>query len=160
MTDDPDTLRFTNLMPKHTSIALMSLAERIRKLREAKGLSLDQLAAKAKISKTYLWQLERDVDGEKKPSADVLMRIANALSTTLAVVLGLETVTVDENPPVELPPSLQEFQRQMATLGTPLSDTDLRELALMKFRGGQPQTVSEWHQLFFVFSSSERRRTT
>ncbi len=70
----------------------MSLAEQIRKLREDKELSLDELAARAKISKTYLWELERDTESTKKPSADVLMRIATALSTTLADLLSLETV--------------------------------------------------------------------
>jgi len=136
----------------------MSLAENIRKLRESKGLSLDELATKAGISKTYLWELERDTTGAKKPSADVLMRIAAALSTTLAVVLGLETVTVPENPPVELPPSLLEFQKQMELLNKPLTEADLRDLAMMKFRGGQPQTVGEWHQLFLLLSSSVERR--
>ena len=47
----------------------MSLAEKIRKLREAKELSLDDLADKAGISKTYLWELER--------SASILFTIAD-----------------------------------------------------------------------------------
>lgn len=134
----------------------MSLAERIRKLREEKELSLDELAAKAKISKTYLWELERDTEGSKKPSADVLLRIANALGTTLAALLALETVKVKEAT-VELTPSLKEFQNRMVTLGTPLSAEDLRDLAVMKFRGGQPQTAEEWQQLYFVLTQSTRK---
>lgn len=138
----------------------MSLAERIRKLREEKGLSIKGLADKAKISKTYLWELERDLEGTKKPSADVILRIATALSTTIAVVMGLETVTVDETAPVQLPKSLLEFQRQMEVLGTPLSPKDLRDLAVMQFRGGQPETAAQWHQLFFLFDSAKRKRDT
>ena len=55
----------------------MSLARRLREAREAAGLTLEELAEKAEVSKTYLWELEKDEAGEKKPSADVLLRVAN-----------------------------------------------------------------------------------
>jgi len=135
----------------------MSLAQRIRKLREGKELSLDELAARAKISKTYLWELERDTAGTKKPSADVLLRIATALSTTLADLLSLATVTIQQAA-VEVPPSLKEFQGRMAAQKTPLTEDDIRDLAVMRFRGGQPQTADEWHQLYLLLVNSTRRR--
>lgn len=135
----------------------MSLAERIRKIREDKGLSLDEVATKAKISKTYLWELERDTAGTKKPSADVLMRIATALSTTLAHLLSIATVQVQENA-VELPPALLEFRDRMAKQNSTLSDGDLQDLATMKFRGGQPQTADDWHQLYLLLLNTVRRR--
>lgn len=135
----------------------MALAEKLRKLRDDRGLSLDEVAEKAKISKTYLWELERDTDGSKKPSADVLLRIANALGTTLAQLLSLQTVQAAGGP-VELPPSLRQLAEQMRSLGTELSDDDLRDLAATKFRDRQPETVSEWHQLYLLLESSSRRR--
>ncbi len=135
----------------------MSLAEKIRNLREANDLSLDELAARAKISKTYLWELEQDTAGTKKPSADVLLRIATALSTTLADLLSLATVKIQQAA-VELPPSLKDFQNRMAAQNTPLTEEDLRDLAVMKFRGGQPQTADEWHQLFLLLVNSIRGR--
>ena len=67
----------------------MALAEQLRRFREKEGLSLDDLAAKADVSKTYLWELERDTAGEKKPSASVLLQIAKALSVTIADLLEL-----------------------------------------------------------------------
>lgn len=133
-----------------------NLASRLRKLREDRGLSLDDVAGKAGISKTYLWELERDAAGTKKPSADVLMRIAKALSTTLAELLALATVKAPEGP-VEIPPSLAEFRDRM---GEQLSPQDLQELAAMKFRGAQPQTADEWHQLYFALMNTTRRRPT
>jgi transcriptional regulator with XRE-family HTH domain len=133
-----------------------NLASRLRKIREDRGLSLDDVAGKAKISKTYLWELERDIAGTKKPSADVLLRIAQALSTTLAELLALETVKAPQGT-VEIPPSLSEFRDRM---GQQLSIQDLQELAAMKFRGSQPQTVDEWHQLYFVLMNTARRRPT
>lgn len=138
----------------------MGLAERLRQVREAEGLSLDELASKAGISKTYLWELEKDTAGDKKPSADVLLRIAAALSVTIADLLNLPTVQRPEGA-VELPSSLREFRDRMKKLGPPLSDQDLHDLALMKFRGGQPQTVDQWHQLYLaLIATSGRKRTT
>ena len=51
----------------------MALAKRITELREKAGLTIDELAKKATISKTYMWELEKDEAGAKKPSADVLL---------------------------------------------------------------------------------------
>lgn len=133
-----------------------TLAARLRKLRNDKGLSLDDVAGEAEISKTYLWELERDASGAKKPSAAVLLRIARALSTTLAELLALPTVSAPEGP-VELPQSLIDFRDQM---GDELSPQDLQELASMKFRGTQPQTADDWHHLYFVLTKIVRRRPT
>jgi transcriptional regulator with XRE-family HTH domain len=129
----------------------MSIAERLRRTRESKGLSLDELAARAEISKTYLWELEKDTAGEKQPSAKVLLRIAAALSVTIADLLALPTVQVADAQ-VELPASLQEFRDRMQQLKTPLNDQDLRDLAVTKFRGGQPDTVDEWHELYLALA--------
>jgi transcriptional regulator with XRE-family HTH domain len=134
-----------------------SLAQRLRSCREAAGLSLDELATKAKISKTYLWELEKDAAGEKKPSADILLRIASALSVTIADLLALPTVQVEADA-VELSPSLREFRDRMAKLGTPLAQQDLGDLALTKFRGGQPQTADEWHQLYLTLLATATKR--
>jgi transcriptional regulator with XRE-family HTH domain len=134
----------------------MSLADRLRKLREDKEMSLDDVARQAKISKTYLWELERDAEGVKKPSADVLLRIANALSTTLADLLSLPTVQT-EGGIIELPPGLTQLQERMTALGSPLAQDDLRDLAQMKFRG-QPQTADEWQQLYLLLSANAGRR--
>src|ERR1035441_1763462 len=117
----------------------MPLAEQLRRFREKEGLSLDDLAAKADVSKTYLWELERDTAGEKKPSASVLLQIAKALSVTIADLLELATTQVQDRA-VEIPKSLTDFQERMALLGTPLSDQDLHDLAMMRFRGGQPRS--------------------
>lgn len=134
-----------------------SLAERLRSCREAAGLSLDELATKAKISKTYLWELEKDTAGAKKPSAALLLRIASTLSVTIADLLALPTVQVKADA-VELSPSLGEFRDRMAKLGTPLAHQDLQDLALTKFRGGQPQTADEWHQLYLTLLVTAAKR--
>jgi transcriptional regulator with XRE-family HTH domain len=135
----------------------MSLAQKIRALRTQADMSLDDLATKAGLSKTYLWELEKDEAGAKRPSADVLLRIAKALSTTIAELLSLPTVQIKDSP-VEIPPSLREFQERMATLGNALTEPDLQDLATMRFRGGQPQTVDEWNQLYLTLVNTTRRK--
>jgi transcriptional regulator with XRE-family HTH domain len=143
-------------MPESTRYAYMSLASRIRELRESKDMTLEELASRASISKTYLWELEKDEAGAKKPSADVLLRLATALSTTIADLMSLPSVRVQESQ-VQIPPSLAEFQKRMKAMHTPLSSEDVRDLAVMKFRGGQPQTADEWHSLYLVLNASTRR---
>lgn len=135
----------------------MSLAERIRTLRTEAGLSLEELATKAGVSKTYLWELEKDEAGAKKPSADVLLRLANALSTTMAELLALPVVRAQASE-VQLPPALVEFGERMKIQGSELSPTDLRDLAMMRFRGGQPRTADEWMQVYLVFAQTARRK--
>jgi transcriptional regulator with XRE-family HTH domain len=132
-----------------TLFPAMSIARRLRQIRESHGLSLDDVATDANISKTYLWELEQDTAGEKRPSADVLVRIAAALSVTIADLLALPTTQV-RDAAAELPPSLREFRERMKKLGSPLSDPDVRDLALTKFRGRQPQTSDEWLQLYLT----------
>lgn len=131
----------------------MSLAERIRKAREKAGMTLDQLARTAGISKTYVWELEQDTEGSRKPSAELLLKIANALSITLADLMGLPSVKTD-NRTVEISESLREFVERMRRLKIELSDVEIRDLATTRFRGGQPKTADDWHDLYRVLRRS------
>ena len=108
----------------------MSLARRLREAREAASLTLEELAEQAEVSKTYLWELEKDQAGEKKPSADVLLRIANALSVTLAELLGLPTVQIKEKRTV-LSKSLLEFKERMAQVLQHVDEFQSAELGLV-----------------------------
>jgi transcriptional regulator with XRE-family HTH domain len=68
------------------SLATMSLADRIRFGRYAKGLGPDQLARDAKISRTALYQIE--CGKTATPRAGTLRRIALALGLTVEELLG------------------------------------------------------------------------
>lgn len=133
----------------------MSLAIRLREARAAAGLTLDQLAAEAQVSKTYLWELEHDEDGEKKPSASVLVKIAHALNTTIADILNLPTVKVNDRS-IDVSPTLVEFRRWMEGIGEPLTDEEFRDLATMRFRGGQPRAREDWHDLYRILNRTTR----
>ena len=56
------------------------LGVKIKELRKAKGLTLEQLAEQIGSGKSYIWGLENR--GVKRPSAEKLAAIARALDTT------------------------------------------------------------------------------
>lgn len=56
------------------------LGAKIKKLRKAKQLTLEQLAGQIGSGKSYIWELENR--GVKRPSAEKLAAIARALDTT------------------------------------------------------------------------------
>ncbi len=60
---------------------------RIRELREAKGLSQEELAFKVGVHRTYLGGIER---GERNPSLKNIDLIANALEISLAELFLFE----------------------------------------------------------------------
>lgn len=70
------------------------LGEKIRALREEKGLSLDKLAKLTESSKGYLWELEnRD---SPNPSIDKIDRIARELGVTVEFLLSGTVSTPDQ----------------------------------------------------------------
>src|SRR3954454_14877741 len=64
----------------------MTLAKRIRDCRYAKGWGPDELAIRAEISRTALYQIERG--RTEVPRAGTLRRIAQALDVPIEVLLG------------------------------------------------------------------------
>lgn len=54
------------------------LGTKLRQAREAAGLTQEQLAAKAGLSREYVSHLERD---EHSPTLDVLIRVCTAMDT-------------------------------------------------------------------------------
>jgi transcriptional regulator with XRE-family HTH domain len=57
----------------------------VRKLRQQKGLTQEQLAFEAEIDLTYVGGIER---GKRNPSLMVMARIAEALSVSLPKLLS------------------------------------------------------------------------
>lgn len=133
----------------------MSLAERLRAARKQVGLTLEQLAAAADVSKTYLWELEHDVESLKKPSADVLLKLVDPLRTSIADLLNEPVVTVNKAK-VAVSRSLDEFRNWMAQIGEPLSVEEFQDLAGMRFRGGQPKSKDDWHDLYRTLKRTTR----
>jgi transcriptional regulator with XRE-family HTH domain len=56
------------------------LGEKLRKLRIEKGFTLDSLAAKSGLSKSYIWELENRES--QRPSAEKLTSLADVFGLT------------------------------------------------------------------------------
>jgi transcriptional regulator with XRE-family HTH domain len=72
---------------KDVSKIAKKVGERIRLLRQQRGISQEQLAFKAGITPSYLGQIER---GEKSPTIDSLDKVATALNVTLEELFSFE----------------------------------------------------------------------
>lgn len=90
-------------------IAEDSVGGRIRLVRTKRGWSLEQLAEKAGISKSFLWEVERgsDIGGER------LLRVANALDASLDYLMRGQ-VSEDENrtSAIEIPAEVDELAKE------------------------------------------------
>jgi len=68
-------------VPKRAEAVAKAVGNRIRHLRQKKGLSQEALADEAGMHRTYMWGIER---GHRNPSLGHLTRIADALEVPLA----------------------------------------------------------------------------
>ena len=73
----------------YTQGLLDLIGRRVRALREAKRLSLDELAERACMSKTGLWEIEQ---GKNEPRAFTVIALAEALETTTDYLLRGEAL--------------------------------------------------------------------
>ncbi|HET7627443.1 MAG TPA: XRE family transcriptional regulator [Bacillales bacterium] len=62
----------------------MEFHENVRKMRKAKGLSLEDLSVKSGVSRSMLSKIER---GEKNPTIHVAAQVAEGLGTTISQLL-------------------------------------------------------------------------
>ncbi|WP_112961633.1 helix-turn-helix transcriptional regulator [Agrobacterium sp. lyk4-40-TYG-31] len=69
-----------------------TFGKKIKELRTARGLTLDQLATETGSSKSYIWELENK--NPPRPSAEKLAAIAVALGVTTDYLIGREEVTL------------------------------------------------------------------
>lgn len=126
----------------------MALSDQIKKRRLEKKLSLSELARLARVSKTYIFELETP-DGPR-PSAEVLYRMAFALGTSAAELLEKDI----PSPALELtdlPDGLRNF-----ALSQDLEDDDIKMLASIHYRGQEPRSENDWR---FIYESIKRSTT-
>src|SRR5207245_10769068 len=71
------------------------IAERVRELRAAHGLSLDALAGKSGVSRSMISVIER---GESSPTAVVLEKLAAGLGVTLASLFDAPAARTPSGP--------------------------------------------------------------
>jgi XRE family transcriptional regulator, aerobic/anaerobic benzoate catabolism transcriptional regulator len=131
--------------PRDSDLYLRRLGERVRTLRNQRGMSRKVLAQHAKVSERYLAQLEV---GKGNISIVLLRRIARAIGLPLT-----QLVREGAEPPLDLvlveqflerlsPPDLNEARDLLQHhFGEPSEDLRRRRIALIGLRGGGKSTL-------------------
>jgi len=89
---------------------MATVGDRIREIREAKGMNQDRLAAKAELSKGFLSDIENN---KRNPSSDNLLRIANVLGASLDYLMKGESSVDEQTRTVQIPPELSIAAQRM-----------------------------------------------
>jgi transcriptional regulator with XRE-family HTH domain len=115
------------------------IGTRIKILRKRKGWSLSDLASKAGIARSYLYQIEQ---GKSKPTQDKIQDLAKALDALPSELLG------EGSKVIEITPSLQRFADQVN-----LGSAEVQMLAQIEYRGRKPSTVREWYAIYSIIKA-------
>jgi len=144
----------------------MSLAQRIRDQRYLKGWGPEELASRASISRTALYQIESG--RTEQPRAATLRRIAQALDLPTETLLGphLGVVVVDpssKEPPTTFRPSEPQaspfwfrLDDQNGTLRNGDLDRKFREVLASPLGEGVARIVEETHRILPRYSVEAR----
>jgi transcriptional regulator with XRE-family HTH domain len=96
MPQSPNAKRLVEVKEPESSLN-QRIAERVRELRTACGLSLDGLAGKSGVSRSMISLIER---GESSPTAAVLEKLAAGLNVSLASLFDAPTAAQGPTGPV------------------------------------------------------------
>lgn len=110
--------------------------KRIKKYRNKIKMSQMQLAESAKISRSYVSQIERGI--VDNISIEVLNNIAGALGVTPALLMGQS-----DKGDIEIPQSLRDF-----ALKENLKFETILKLSRIPTEGKEPKTLREWGRLY------------
>lgn len=116
------------------------VGQRLTRYRKELGMSKADLARKATVSAAYISELEAGLG--KRPSGEILLRLADALDVTIAELLGQDIRPGDGPPPVPHE-SLLAFARERK-----LPRADIKMLASIRFRGDPPKTARRWAMIY------------
>ena len=121
----------------------MTLHERLKEMRRARGLTLKELAARSHLSVSYLSDLER---GRTTPPLPTLETLAVALEmTVLDLLTGVEFAGEQTN--AGLAPGLAELLDD-PEYRPELTQEWVQLLGKIQLRGKRPQSKREWLELY------------
>ena len=126
-----------------------TVGERLRHVRGQLGLSIEALAERAGVSKSFLWEVENDRSGI---SGERLLQVANVLGASLDYLLrGERTPGMEEPQSIEIPRELGELAEELRlTYGQTVALLEIdRSLVARRRRGPQPHmSKDEWRKLY------------
>ncbi len=119
------------------------LGDRIREIRIERQLPLTEVARRARISRSYLYELEGREPAERPaPTAGVLYRLAQVLGVSVADLVEPEPRRAADLRDEDIPAGLAEAGKKLG-----LTRSEVRHLATIRFRGRQPQSAERWRLL-------------
>jgi len=129
-----------------------TVGERIREIRDKRGLTQDQLCQKANISKGFLSDVE---NGKRNISSQKLLEVANVLGASIDYLLKGGMKKEAKNTPVTIPPELSEAAEQLRATYTDTLDVLEAHRSIVARRSTSRKkdlSVDEWKQLFKVIT--------
>ncbi len=133
-------------MAKEALVGDNGVGDRLKEYRKSLGMSQAELARKSGVSAAYLSELESGLG--KRPSGEILLRLATALEVTIAELLGQDIRPGEGDLPVP-DPSLLEFAKERK-----LPRSDVVMLASIRFRGDPPRTPRRWAMIYDTIITS------
>ena len=126
---------------------MATTGERVREIREKRGMTQDQLANQAKISKSFLSEIENN---KRNVSSQALLRIAKILGASVDYLLTGESKESPSKGPIMIP---SELSRAAEELQLTFNQTvDLLEaqrsiIARRTHKSIKNLTVEDWKEL-------------
>jgi transcriptional regulator with XRE-family HTH domain len=127
---------------------MANTGDRIRAIREKRGLTQDQLADKAKISTGFLSDVE---NAKRNVSSENLLKIANALGASADYLLRGETRETNQRQPVVIPPELSEAAGDLGLSYTQTLETLEAHNSVVARRSTKETkrlSVEEWKEFY------------
>ena len=130
---------------------LDTVGQRINHIRTQLGLTLEGLADRSGLSKSFLWEVEQDRSGI---SGRRLLQLADALNASVEFLLrGGDAPQEYESPSIEVPRSLSELaEDEGLTYRQTMTLLEI-ERSIVARRGGGPQGTKgkeDWRALYLA----------
>ena len=140
--------------PIAASVDDMEISDNIKKYRELRSLTLPDLAARAGVSKAFLWEMESG--HSKRPGAGILLKVADALGVTIAHLMGREADSAAAVTSVqpEINDGLRAFINERKQLGQALDAEEVESLSMVQLKGGRPQTKEQWSLIYGILKET------
>ena len=129
---------------------LDTVGQRINHIRNEMGLTLEVLADRSGLSKSFIWEVEQDRSGI---SGRRLLQVADALNASVEYLLRGGSPKEYEPPSIEVPRSLGELAEEVGL--TYRQTMTLLEIdrSIVARRGGGPRTgkgKEDWRTLYLA----------
>jgi len=124
-----------------------TVGERIREIREKRGMTQEKLAEVAGLSKSFLSEVEND---KSNMSSQILLRIANELGASMDYLLDGTVKEALEREPVVIPSALSKYAEKMNLTYAQtreLLDAHNSVIARRSSRLTKEFTVDDWKKL-------------